>query len=90
LLTAAEAALAQRGMEGYSLRSVAKRAGVSHAAPAHHVGDVQGLLTALATEGFRRFIAAMEARERTRQKGGRAGGRKGRGQSTRGSVRRSR
>ena len=63
LLVAAEAELAERGMEGFSLRSVAKRAGVSHAAPAHHFGDVQGLLTALATEAFRRFVSAMEARE---------------------------
>lgn len=63
LLAAAEAELAARGMEGFSLRSVAKRAGVSHAAPAHHFGDVQGLLTALAAEGFRQFLAAQAARE---------------------------
>lgn len=48
LLHAAEEELAERGMEAFSLRSVAKRAGVSHAAPAHHFGDAQGLLTALA------------------------------------------
>jgi hypothetical protein len=52
LLSAAEEELAERGMEAFSLRSVAKRAGVSHAAPAHHFGDAQGLLTALAAEGF--------------------------------------
>lgn len=63
LLAAAEAELAERGIEGFSLRSVAKRAGVSHAAPAHHFGDVQGLLTALAAEGFRQFLAAQAARE---------------------------
>lgn len=63
LLAAAEAELAERGVEGFSLRSVAKRAGVSHAAPAHHFRDVQGLLTALAAEGFRQFRAAMLARE---------------------------
>jgi AcrR family transcriptional regulator len=63
LLAAAEAELAERGMEGFSLRSVAKRAGVSHAAPAHHFGDAQGLLTALATEGFLQFRAAQAARE---------------------------
>lgn len=63
LLLAAEAELAERGMEGFSLRSVAKRAGVSHAAPAHHFGDAQGLLTALAAEGFRQFLAAQAARE---------------------------
>ena len=63
LLAAGEAELAERGIEGFSLRSVAKRAGVSHAAPAHHFGDVGGLLTALATEGFLRFQAALDARE---------------------------
>ena len=63
LLVAAEAELSERGVEGFSLRSVAKRAGVSHAAPAHHFGDVGGLLTALAAEGFRRFQATLEAHE---------------------------
>lgn len=63
LLAAAEAELAERGVEGFSLRQVAKRAGVSHAAPAHHFGDAQGLLTALAAEGFRQFLAAQAARE---------------------------
>ena len=57
LLAAAEAELAEVGVEGFSLRKVARRAGVSHAAPAHHFGDVGGLLTALATEGYRRFLA---------------------------------
>lgn len=56
LLVAAEAELRERGIEGFSLRSVAKRAKVSHAAPAHHFGDTNGLLTALAAEGFRRFV----------------------------------
>lgn len=63
LLDAAEAELSERGVEGFSLRSVAKRAGVSHAAPAHHFGDVQGLLTALAAEGFRQFQATLDAGE---------------------------
>lgn len=63
LLAAAEVELAERGIEAFSLRSVAKRAGVSHAAPAHHFGDADGLLTALAAEGFRQFLAAQAARE---------------------------
>ncbi len=63
LLAAAEAELAERGIEAFSLRAVAKRAGVSHAAPAHHFGDGNGLLTALAAEGFRQFLAAQTARE---------------------------
>lgn len=56
LLEAAEDELAEKGIEGFSLRGVAKRAGVSHAAPAHHFQDVQGLLTALAAQGFERFV----------------------------------
>jgi AcrR family transcriptional regulator len=63
LLAAAEAELAETGLEAFSLRRVARRAGVSHAAPAHHFGDVNGLLTALAAEGFRQFVAAMTARQ---------------------------
>lgn len=63
LLAAAEAELAERGIEDFSLRSVAKCAGVSHAAPAHHFGDAKGLLTALAAEGFRQFLSAQAARE---------------------------
>ena len=48
LLTAAEAELAERGVEAFSLRSVAKRAGVSHAAPYRHFKDREALLSALA------------------------------------------
>lgn len=63
LLAAAEVELAETGLEAFSLRRVARRAGVSHAAPAHHFGDVGGLLTALAAEGFRQFIAAMTSHQ---------------------------
>ena len=61
LLDAGEVELAEKGIEGFSLRGVAKRAGVSHAAPAHHFGDVDGLLTALASRGFDRFVARQQA-----------------------------
>lgn len=64
LLEAGERELAERGIEGFSLRGVAKRAGVSHAAPAHHFRDVNGLLTALAAEGFRRFLEKQKSRQR--------------------------
>jgi len=64
LLDAAEAELEAQGIEGFSLRGVAKRAGVSHAAPAHHFRDANGLLTGLAAEGYRRFVAAQEARQK--------------------------
>jgi AcrR family transcriptional regulator len=62
LLVAGEEELKERGVEGFTLRGCAKRAGVSHAAPAHHFRDAGALLTALAGVGFVRFMAAMEAR----------------------------
>ncbi|WP_280365266.1 TetR/AcrR family transcriptional regulator [Nocardia wallacei] len=52
LLQAAAEQIATEGVDAVSLRALAQRAGVSHAAPAHHFGNKQGLLTALAVEGF--------------------------------------
>ncbi|GAA2383306.1 putative TetR-family transcriptional regulator [Catellatospora methionotrophica] len=52
VLDAAVDAIGASGLDGWSLRELARRAGVSHAAPAHHFGDKAGLLTALAAEGF--------------------------------------
>lgn len=65
LLAAAEMELQERGVEGFTLRGCAKRAGVSHAAPAHHFKDANALLTALAAEGFSRFIETMRKRQVT-------------------------
>jgi AcrR family transcriptional regulator len=63
LVAAAEIELTARGIEAFSLRSVAKRAGVSHAAPTHHFGDANGLLTALAAEGYRQLLATQMRHE---------------------------
>ena len=52
ILEAAAEQIAADGVDAVSLRGLARRAGVSHAAPAHHFGDRKGLLTALAAEGF--------------------------------------
>lgn len=52
LLDATEELLAERGPGGFALREVARRAGVSPAAPAHHFGSAAGLLTAVATLAF--------------------------------------
>ena len=62
LLAAAEAELEENGVESFSLRAVARRAGVSHAAPAHHFPTADALLTALAAISFARFDAALRAR----------------------------
>lgn len=61
MLEGALAAIAERGAAALSLRDVARRAGVSHAAPAHHFGDKAGVLTAIATEGFELLAAATRA-----------------------------
>lgn len=61
MIDAAEAVLAERGVGGLTLRECARRAGVSAAAPAHHFGNLAGLLTAVATLGFDDLSDAMEA-----------------------------
>lgn len=58
LLQAAAQVLAERGVQGISLRDVAKKAGVSHAAPYHHFASLNDLLAAVAE---RRFIALGDA-----------------------------
>jgi AcrR family transcriptional regulator len=52
LLDTALEAIAEQGPAAVSLRDVARRAGVSHAAPTHHFRDKTTLLTALASEGW--------------------------------------
>jgi len=59
LLEATESLLAERGPMGFSLREVARRAGVSPAAPAHHFGSAGGLLTVVATGAFDSFAKAL-------------------------------
>jgi AcrR family transcriptional regulator len=51
--------LERDGLAGLTLRAVAREAGVSHAAPTHHFGDLTGLVSELAAIGFRQFNAAM-------------------------------
>jgi AcrR family transcriptional regulator len=60
ILTEAAALVADRGADGLSLRELARAAGVSHAAPAHHFTDRRGLFTALATEGFGMLADALK------------------------------
>jgi AcrR family transcriptional regulator len=59
LLDAARAVLRQQGPEACSLREVARRAGVSHAAPYHHVPSREALLGALAGQAFEEMDGTM-------------------------------
>jgi AcrR family transcriptional regulator len=61
LLKAAERVLEREGLAGLTLRAVAREAGVSHAAPTHHFGDLTGLVSELAAIGFQQFNVAMAA-----------------------------
>lgn len=61
LIAAAEEELVEKGVDGFTLRGCARRAGVSHAAPAHHFKDVRALFTALAIIGLRRLAETTEA-----------------------------
>ncbi|ACC43310.1 HTH-type transcriptional regulator BetI [Mycobacterium marinum] len=61
ILDEAARLVAQRGADRVSMRELARDAGVSHAAPAHHFTDRRGLFTALATQGFQLLAAALVA-----------------------------
>jgi AcrR family transcriptional regulator len=61
LLAEAEKILERDGIQALTLRATARAAGVSHAAPANHFGDLTGLLSELAAAGFERFNAALVA-----------------------------
>ncbi|MBO1900390.1 WHG domain-containing protein [Leucobacter weissii] len=62
LLAHAAEMAAEADPESISLRELARRTGVSHSAPVHHFGSRQGLLTALAVEGFAGLHEALSAR----------------------------
>ncbi|MBX9946138.1 MAG: TetR/AcrR family transcriptional regulator [Reyranella sp.] len=72
LTTAGRALLEEKGIRGFTLRECARRAGVSHAAPAYHFASIDDLLAALATRGFDELAAAMTA-EADRASGDAAG-----------------
>jgi AcrR family transcriptional regulator len=55
LLSCAERTLSEEGAGQLSLRELARRVGVSHAAPRRHFADKQALLDALAEDGFERL-----------------------------------
>jgi AcrR family transcriptional regulator len=61
LIEAAIDILAEEGVQGLSLRKVAARAGVSHAAPYAHFTDKQALIAAVSTEGYRRLAGQLQS-----------------------------
>jgi len=59
ILDAAAQQIARTGPDALSLRELARCAGVTHGAPAHHFGSRRGLFTALAVEGFHGLAEAL-------------------------------
>lgn len=61
LLDAGLELIDEHGLKGFSLREVARIAGVSHAAPYRHFSDKDALVAALAERGYRLFNHALSA-----------------------------
>jgi AcrR family transcriptional regulator len=61
LLAAAREIVEEQGADAFTLREAARRAGVSHGAPAHHFGDKTGLLTELAAQVLGERVEQAEA-----------------------------
>jgi AcrR family transcriptional regulator len=64
LLRAAVALIAEVGPAAFTLREVARRAGISHNAPYRHFREKDELLAAVAAEGFERLADALGKPER--------------------------
>src|SRR6266487_7090583 len=67
LLRAAVETITEAGPAAMSMREVARRAGVTHAAATYHFGDKAGLLTALAVDGYRLLGHALREAHENRQ-----------------------
>ncbi|RAK69003.1 TetR/AcrR family transcriptional regulator [Phenylobacterium kunshanense] len=61
LIDASLQLLDTEGVEAVTIRAVARRAGVSHAAPINHFPDLRALLTAVATRCFEHLLGAARA-----------------------------
>jgi AcrR family transcriptional regulator len=64
LVSAGRTLLEEKGLRGFTLRECARRAGVSHAAPAHHFASLNDLLAEIATRGFAELTEAMAGEAR--------------------------
>ena len=61
MLDAAAAVLAERGIDGASTREIYKRAGVKAPTLYHHFGDKRGLMDAVVSDAFDRYLAEKRA-----------------------------
>jgi AcrR family transcriptional regulator len=59
LVAAGRKLLEEKGIRGFTLRECARRADVSHAAPAHHFPSIDALLAEIATRGYEELTTAM-------------------------------
>jgi len=66
LIAAAVERIAEVGPAAFTLREVARRAGISHNAPYRHFRDKDDLLAAVATQGFERLAKALDDSEKHR------------------------
>ena len=67
LIDAALEIIRKEGPTKLTLRKAARNAGVSHGAPAHHFGDLRGLLAAIGEQGYNLLYQAMhDARQDAR------------------------
>ena len=69
LVKAALQLISKEGADGFTLREAARVVGVTHGAAYRHFADKTALLAALAEEGFRELVAAMEAARRSSSRG---------------------
>ncbi len=60
LVDSARLMLDEQGLEGLTLRAIARRAKVSHGTPLRHFPSLASLLSAVAAEGFRELIASID------------------------------
>lgn len=67
LIEAAVELVAEHDIGAVSLRAVARKAGVTNAAPYHHFKDKRALMAAVAAEGFRGLQERVQAEHKKRQ-----------------------
>lgn len=60
LIEAAREVVARDGLEGLTLRAIARHAGLSHGAPLRHFPSLAALLAAVAAGGFARLVAMID------------------------------